>query len=88
MVRSHGERSQAIARAGELHGFGRGMGHNARPERLLLKRAQHHAAVQKTLIGALAHAFIPRRASEGLPILNVGRGPCGQPFGTAGAMKG
>ncbi len=45
MVRVHGERGQAIARASELHGFGRGMGHNARPERLLLKRAQHHAAV-------------------------------------------
>jgi hypothetical protein len=80
MVRLHGERSQAIARTGELHGFGRGMGHNARPERLLLKQVQHHAAV--------ARAFIPRAASETLPIPNVWSGPRGQPFGAAGAMKG
>ena len=80
MMRLHGERSQAVARTSELHGFGRSMGHDARPERLLLERAQHHAAV--------AHAFIPLAASETLPITDVGSGPCGQPFGAAGAMKG
>ena len=84
MVPAHGERSQAIARAGELYSFGRGMGHNTRPERLLLKRAQHDAVAQIIFTNPL----IPGRASETVPILNLGRGPCGQPFSTAGAMKG
>ena len=80
MVRVHGECSQAIASAGELYGFGRGVGHNSSPQRLLLERAKHHAAID--------FALIPGRASKTLPILNVRSGPCGQPFSTAGAMKG
>ncbi len=56
MVRVHGERGQAIARAGELHGFGRGVRHNASPQRLLLERTQHHAAVRSLSPTCSSHA--------------------------------
>ena len=71
--------ARRCARALELRGAVPAGGHNSGPERLLLQWVQDQPAVEA--------ALIPGVADKALPVLNVGRGPGGEPFGAAGAMK-
>ena len=79
MMRLHCERGQSIGSANERDGDRRGFSDDARPQRLLLKVAEHHSTVKS--------ALIPGVANESLPVENARRGPCGEPFPAARAMK-
>jgi len=76
----HGQSCQAVPRAFKQGSHMAAVGGNGRPERLFLCGVEQQAAVLRTLF--------PSGAKKALPVLNVGRGPGGEPLGTACAMEG